>query len=149
MWAEVFKDAVKKNFCLCTASSRNLCHRVCLQSFTTWTKILPEYYFSIPRQHLFYTVWKCWWWVCLFCVSAFAEAAGAAEADPRGWRGPGGHHGQQHGHHRLHRAEGGGGSLGGPGAHGNQSSADYQSGFSSYSNIPAEQEFPSDFCYLG
>lgn len=77
------------------------------------------------------------------------ETAGTAEANTCSRCGPHSHYSQQHCNYCLNTTESCGGPFSRPSPHWNQSSTYYKSGFSSYSNIPTEQEFPSDFCYLG
>lgn len=154
---------MKENFWLCTISRavvlqvRDSCAvehaQPVLQSFTTWTEILPESFIFQYWKETAFILQNLKMLIIPFLNFFFflnsAETAGTAEADPCSRGGPRGHYGQQHGNHCLSATEGCGGPFSRPGPHWNQSSTYYKSGLSSYSDIPTEQEFPSDFCYLG
>lgn len=139
----------------CSSSGQGVsCYRVCkhliFQFFTTWTKILPEcLFFNTGKTAFILQNLK------MLIIPSFhfflnsVETAGTAEANTCSRGGPHSHYSQQHCNYCLNTTESCGGPFSRPSPHWNQSSTYYKSGFSSYSNIPTEQEFPSDFCYLG
>lgn len=160
---EDFKDAIKENFWLRTLSRvvvLQVKESVCLSCFGIFKELtlhsfkpeLKSYqgplFFSTDKTALFFFFPKSENSSFNFFLNS-VETAGTAEADTCSRRGPHSHYSQQYCNYCLNSTESCGRPFNGPSSHWNKSSPYYKSGFSSYSNIPTEQEFPSDFCYLG